>query len=78
MNPFKQTPNELCQRTASKKDRILNVYIENTKQFNIQLFKTMLNVKTTVTTTSVNLTVDSLVWWVNVQNDSSLPIETHA
>lgn len=36
----------------------------------------MSNVKTRVTTTSVNLTVDSLVWWVNVQNDSSLPIET--
>lgn len=36
----------------------------------------MLNVKTTVTTTSVNLTVNSLVWWVNVQNNSSLPIET--
>lgn len=38
----------------------------------------MSNVKTRVTTTSVNLTVDSLVWWVNVQNDSSLPIEKHA
>lgn len=34
---------------------------ENTKQFNIQLFRTMSNVKTT--TTSVKLTVDSLVEW---------------
>ena len=34
---------------------------ENTKQFNIQLFRTMSKVK--ATTTSVKLTVDSLVEW---------------
>lgn len=35
----------------------------------------MQNVKT-VTTTSVNLTVDSLVWWVDAHDDSSLPADT--
>lgn len=49
------------------------MYSENTKQFNIQLFRTMSNVKTT--TTSVKLTVDSLVRRVNEHEDGRRPGE---
>lgn len=52
------------------------MYSENTKQFNIQLFRTMSNVKTT--TTSVKLTVDSLVRRVNEHEDSRWPGEAAA
>lgn len=53
-----------------------DMYSENTKQFNIQLFRTMSNVKTT--TTSVKLTVDSLVRRVNEHEDGRRPGEAAA